>query len=188
MLDIQANLSYYADSGSTSQSVSSILSWDHVILPLGNFPPGYDGGPIPYSFNIRVEGSISGGGSFGNISATAGGGGYGTQGGQSISINQTYAGLAMPNTAISAALGAQIGLDASPYCKNSGGQIIVDPYIYIDPTWQYASNFGVFSPDKNGVWTQVNRDWMTPVPIPPAVWLLGSGLLGLVGLRRRFKK
>ena len=27
-----------------------------------------------------------------------------------------------------------------------------------------------------------------PVPIPAAVWLLGSGLLGLVGIRRRFKK
>jgi hypothetical protein len=26
------------------------------------------------------------------------------------------------------------------------------------------------------------------VPIPAAVWLLGSGLIGLVGLRRRFKK
>lgn len=28
----------------------------------------------------------------------------------------------------------------------------------------------------------------TPVPIPCAAWLLGSGLIGLVGLRRRFKK
>ena len=28
----------------------------------------------------------------------------------------------------------------------------------------------------------------TPVPIPPTLWLLGSGLFGLVGLRRRFKK
>jgi len=27
-----------------------------------------------------------------------------------------------------------------------------------------------------------------PVPIPAAFWLLGSGLLGLVGLRRKFKK
>jgi len=27
-----------------------------------------------------------------------------------------------------------------------------------------------------------------PVPIPSAVWLLGSGLVGLVGLRRKFKK
>lgn len=27
-----------------------------------------------------------------------------------------------------------------------------------------------------------------PVPVPPTVWLLGSGLVGLVGLRRRFFK
>jgi len=27
-----------------------------------------------------------------------------------------------------------------------------------------------------------------PVPIPGAVWLLGSGLVGLVGIRRKFKK
>jgi hypothetical protein len=27
-----------------------------------------------------------------------------------------------------------------------------------------------------------------PVPIPAAVWLLGSGLLGLTGIRRRFQK
>ena len=26
------------------------------------------------------------------------------------------------------------------------------------------------------------------VPIPPAVWLLGSGLVGLIGIRRRFRK
>jgi hypothetical protein len=29
---------------------------------------------------------------------------------------------------------------------------------------------------------------MAPVPIPGAIWLLGSGLMGLVGLRRRFTK
>ena len=28
---------------------------------------------------------------------------------------------------------------------------------------------------------------LTPVPIPGAVWLLGSGLAGLVGLRRKFR-
>jgi hypothetical protein len=28
----------------------------------------------------------------------------------------------------------------------------------------------------------------TPVPIPGAIWLLSSGLIGLIGLRRKFKK
>jgi hypothetical protein len=28
----------------------------------------------------------------------------------------------------------------------------------------------------------------SPVPIPSAVWLLGSGLIGLIGVRRKFKK
>jgi hypothetical protein len=44
-------------------------------------------------------------------------------------------------------------------------------------------------------WVQPSRDVMAqfvvtaaPVPIPAAVWLLGSGLIGLVGIRRRFKK
>lgn len=31
-------------------------------------------------------------------------------------------------------------------------------------------------------------DRSAAVPIPPTVWLLGSGLLGLVGLRRKFRK
>jgi hypothetical protein len=28
-------------------------------------------------------------------------------------------------------------------------------------------------------------DVATPTPVPPAVWMLGSGLLGLMGFRRR---
>ena len=38
------------------------------------------------------------------------------------------------------------------------------------------------SSDANWSWAK-----FTPVPIPAAVWLLGGGLIGLVGLRRRFK-
>jgi hypothetical protein len=35
--------------------------------------------------------------------------------------------------------------------------------------------------------TNINSN-ASAVPIPAAVWLLGSGLIGLVGLRRRFQK
>ena len=34
--------------------------------------------------------------------------------------------------------------------------------------------------------TPAGTDHVSPVPIPGAVWLLGAGLIGLVGVRRRF--
>lgn len=43
----------------------------------------------------------------------------------------------------------------------------------------YTLNFSV-APGSSGQFANA------PVPIPPTVWLLGSGLIGLVGLRRRF--
>jgi hypothetical protein len=39
----------------------------------------------------------------------------------------------------------------------------------------------IASPDNDDVFF---RTWVDPVPVPPSVVLLGSGLLGLVGLRR----
>jgi hypothetical protein len=39
---------------------------------------------------------------------------------------------------------------------------------------------------SNGVAFEFDNVAATPVPIPGAVWLLGSGLLGLIGLRRKF--
>ena len=54
---------------------------------------------------------------------------------------------------------------------DSSGDVIYDPY----PTWGSAG----FDLDAVGVINQ------SPVPIPGAVWLLGSGLLGIVGIRRK---
>jgi hypothetical protein len=41
---------------------------------------------------------------------------------------------------------------------------------------------------RNGNWSYPDYKVIPTVPIPPAVWLLGSGLLGLVAIRRRMQK
>jgi hypothetical protein len=42
--------------------------------------------------------------------------------------------------------------------------------------------------DDETIWVDNIKFEGSPVPVPGAVWLLGSGLVGLVGLRRRSKK
>jgi hypothetical protein len=51
-----------------------------------------------------------------------------------------------------------------------------DPYIFIDPTF---ANAGLYS-----ITTSPNV-LNSPVPLPAAAWLFGSGLLGLCALRRK---
>ena len=41
------------------------------------------------------------------------------------------------------------------------------------------------SSDWSNLWAVVDQH---PIPIPGAVWLLGSGLVGIVGIRRKFQK
>ena len=56
---------------------------------------------------------------------------------------------------------------------------------YTTERWYYA-----LSPSSTAPTGTNYQDFLTPVtptPIPTALWLLGTGLLGLVGLRRKFK-
>ena len=51
--------------------------------------------------------------------------------------------------------------------------------------------FDTFDPEDE--WNAFPQDYFdglgaSPVPIPGAVWLLGSGLIGMVGVRRKFRK
>jgi hypothetical protein len=53
-----------------------------------------------------------------------------------------------------------------------------------------TQGYTLFTVDLNNdgtttVQTMVNEASVTPTPIPAAAWLLGSGLMGLVGIRRR---
>ena len=46
---------------------------------------------------------------------------------------------------------------------------------YVTTSDEAYTNYGVF----------MVRDYTPPVPIPAAIWLFGSGLLGLVAIARR---
>ena len=68
---------------------------------------------------------------------------------------------------------------------------------YSDPTYTYYNYTGVaagaltmidFGFRYNPGWFDFDDVSMNPVPIPGAIWLLGSGLIGLIGVRRKLKK
>jgi hypothetical protein len=48
----------------------------------------------------------------------------------------------------------------------------------------YNQVFGTFSGPDNQ-WNTLSINTASPVPLPPAVWLLGSALIGLVGVSRK---
>jgi len=65
-----------------------------------------------------------------------------------------------------------------------GGSPFVDgPFTGFNPNFDIAS-MTFASQDLNG---SIARQDLGPVPVPAAVWLFGSGLLGLVGVARRKK-
>jgi hypothetical protein len=83
--------------------------------------------------------------------------------------------------------------DASEYDPATGtylyrpseATLAADPFLFIDPSYEFASYFGVFQapgPNDNGQWMEVTRAW---IPEPGTGLLLATGLLGLAAQRRR---
>jgi hypothetical protein len=75
----------------------------------------------------------------------------------------------------------------------SGSEYSVDP----DRAWAFLFEDGSQCPDSKdyylanhlGFYAWAVRDGdVAPVPIPGAIWLLGSGLIGFIGIRSKFRK
>jgi len=56
------------------------------------------------------------------------------------------------------------------------------------PHYTFGANEQGWVVQNGNIGGQANLYVISAVPIPAAFWLLGSGLIGLVGLRRKFKK
>jgi hypothetical protein len=63
---------------------------------------------------------------------------------------------------------------SGPETGNSGDTLELGAY----QIWVQSSGNGSFDIDFK----------VSAVPIPPAIWFLGSGIVGLVGVRRKFRK
>lgn len=167
-------------------------SYNHQVrlespLPAGVSMPS----KLPIIVSIAIEGSITGdgGGYFLDVSAVVNGvgSGVGSPFAESpISYSKSFVTWVAPNTNYSASVRGYIVLNSGGSGSHTFGQLIVDPFMIIDPSYAYASNFGVYQ-KKDGIWVELNRDWMQPVPEPEtyAMLLAGLGLLGVMVRRRR---
>jgi hypothetical protein len=108
---------------------------------------------------------------------------FGSGSGNSLSIDAGNLTFTEANDSTYALTGASLTL--------ASGDLSIFDYAAISGTNGAPANFDSFflsfgaDIDLVGTWRTTVQ--MTPVPIPAAVWLFGSGLLGLVGIARRKK-
>lgn len=63
-----------------------------------------------------------------------------------------------------------------------------DNYLSLILTFDSANDSVDFTSSEGGVNNLYLEIQAEPIPIPGAVWLLGSGLIGIAGVRKKFKK
>jgi len=78
-------------------------------------------------------------------------------------------------------------IDTTYIASAAPGPAVLNNAVY-RRSWTATDGFGDFLP-----WQPADYDLSVfvtgnPVPVPAAVWLLGSGLIGIVGIRKKFKK
>jgi hypothetical protein len=185
MLDIMAWVTDYTGDQQPAKSAGYTFQWDHKIMPLGALPEGFTG-EVPYKFDVRIEGDIKlqPDGYFSEVRAAVNGVGavFLNPFSSPITYSGSFTGTAAPGTILQTILSASLYIIVSNRMTTEA-QIIVDPYIYIDPAWEYASYFGVFQtpgPNDNGVWQRVNRDWMCECDLEPDGDVDGTDLYSFI--------
>jgi len=67
------------------------------------------------------------------------------------------------------------------------GTVSISQYPQFDNDYTLIVNFDDAAP-AGAAWYTIDLNTTSPVPLPGAAWLLGSGLLGLIGLGRKNRK
>ena len=169
--------------------------------------PGFESKDVPLSVSYFLGvGSSNGGKAFATIAV------QGNPAGSLFSSFGTYnqsgsvAAFGRAGTPFTISLDTSVNLSIGQVAPSSDVSSLVwalaDPIVTIDPTWEFASNFSleeVVNPmeisgfgilpanlDLGEIPTQLV---MAPnaVPVPAAVWLFGTALIGLVGFSKRRK-
>ena len=174
--------SILGDVQSQLNSIPLEVQWAYAVTGGGNSNPTAD-------ISVSVDSPT------GNCTSTVNGqcGGIDLMGllpGSTDSGSISFAAVASTDT-LDAIYGITLAVNAS---TNTGPgeatfgslQAIVDPYLVVDPNWEYAPYFLVQQESilDGGSWVGITRDYLAPVPIPGAFWFFSSALLGLVGIGR----
>ena len=90
--------------------------------------------------------------------------------------------------------GINLGSDAwvllSPSVYNQNGDSLGGQTVFANGIYSYLKITDITSsaPDgSNGDGFDINAVSVSPTPIPGAIWILGVGLAGLIGVRRKFE-
>lgn len=188
MLDLNAHLFVGAkDYPVGGWEVGGSYSYNHQVrletpLPAGTAVPV----KIPVVSLLQIEGHITGGsGYFFDVQSVVNGQGLGSSFiyEDSFSYSKSVTSLVSPNTNFVASVRGYVSLFANAG-QTTSAQLIVDPFVVVDPQYAYADYFGVYQRKSDGTWVELNRDWMPPVP-EPGTWLMLLTGLGFLGTRIR---
>ncbi len=160
--------SSFIDPYSITFDYASVVSGTGNVFPNGTFKPQYPGNGYVFwglrsMVNVSAKESL-----FGTFLTGANGTGFGVNDDIIVRVNNQSLPIWASQTAFNFAIPDYVWLD---------GENTIE-VVYWNSSYGYLDALFLWVPQPN----------TNTTPIPAAVWLLGSGLAGLVGLRKIFKK